>query len=180
MDYVELAQFETYSTWVEMILVIIFLVVTLVQACKHFRFIFIFYMLIMLIASDLLCAATASWLSIETLGKYKMKKETFSCIMGIFTAFFTWTQCMFHWFFAFKYWVTAYEVSRFFKLKDGKLVSREKIYTYVNWFILAYCTIFCTALGYERAMLSQYGEEPNKKFTNVGRVTFLYHFTYSV
>lgn len=30
MDYEELAQFETYSTWVEMILVIIFLVVTLV------------------------------------------------------------------------------------------------------------------------------------------------------
>lgn len=88
---------------------------------------------------------------------------------------------MFHWFFAFKYWVTAYEVSRFFKLKNSsKLVSKEKIYTYVNLFILAYSTIFCTALGYERAMLSLYGEDPNKKFTNVGRVTFLYHFTYSV
>ena len=97
---------------------------------------------------------------------------------------YAWTINAFHWNFAFKYWVTAFEISRFFKYKEGnlKLKSNERCYQFTTFVVMLLNTVLCLTLGYKRGVLAvDEKEKIEGSYTKeVNVVLYLYYSVYSI
>ena len=118
-DYLSKLAFSTMIiSTAYMLSLTVVLCLTMYRVCQsETSFRFLVRMIVLLLITDTTTVLLTIGLWLETTGYHAMYAYQLAWVIGLTTFTFNWGQNLMNWFFAFKYWIIAYEVPRLFN--DG-------------------------------------------------------------